>query len=48
MFSGHWAKGEVVEIISLELRQTPFPICFEQSEPVKWRTGVTPKSHILF
>ena len=47
MFSGHWAKGEVIEMMSLELRQTPFPICFEQSESLKWRTGVTLKSHSL-
>ena len=47
MFSGHRAKGEVVEIVSLELRQTPSPICFEQYESLKWRTGVTPKSHSL-
>ena len=47
MFSGHRAKGEVVEIVSLELRQTPSPICFEQSESLKWGMGVTLKSHSL-
>ena len=47
MFSGHRAKGEVVEIMSLELRQTPFPIYFEQCESLKWRMEVTPKSHSL-
>ena len=44
MFSGHRAKGEVIEMMSLELRQTPFPICFEQSESLKWRMGVTLES----
>ena len=47
MFSGHWAKGEVVEIISLELRQKPSPICFEQDESLKWRMGETAKTHSL-
>ena len=47
MFSGHRAKGEVIEMISLELRQTPFPISFEQSESLKWGMGVTLKSHSL-
>ena len=46
MFSGHRAKGEGVEMISLELGQ-PGPISFEQSESLKWRIGVTLKSHIL-
>ena len=46
MFSGHRAKGEGVEMISLELGQ-PGPISFEQSESLKWRNGVTLKSHIL-
>ena len=47
MFSGHRAKGEVIEMMSLELRQMPFPICFEQSESLKWGMGVTLKSHSL-
>ena len=42
----HWAKGEVVEMISMELGQTG-PICFEQSEYLKWRMEVTLKSHSL-
>ena len=46
MFSGHWAKGEVAEMISLDLGQTG-PICFEQSESLKWRTEVTLESHSL-
>ena len=46
MFSGHRAKGEGVEMMSLELGQT-CPICFEQSESLKWRTEVTLKSHSL-
>ena len=46
MFSGHQAKGEGVDMISLELGQTG-PISFEQSESHKLRTGVTAKSHIL-
>ena len=46
MFSGHRAKGEDVDMISLELGQTG-PISFEQSESHKLRTGVTAKSHIL-
>ena len=46
MFSGHWAKGEGVELLFLELAQTG-PISFEQSEYHKWRTGVTLKSHSL-
>ena len=46
MFSGHWAKREVVEMISMELTQT-CPICFEQSESLKWRMEVTLKSHSL-
>ena len=31
MFSGHWAKSEGIEMISLELGQTG-PNSFEQSE----------------
>ena len=46
MFSGHWAKGEGVEMTSLELGQAG-PICFEQSESPKWRTGMTLKSYSL-
>ena len=46
MFSGHRAKGEGVEMMSLELGQT-CPICFEQSESLKWRMEVTLKSHSL-
>ena len=46
MFSRHRAKGEVVEMISMELRQTG-PICFEQSEYLQWRMEVTLKSHSL-
>ena len=46
MYSGHWASGEGVEMISLELGQNG-PISFEQSEYHKWRTGVTLKSHSL-
>ena len=37
MFSGHRAKGEVVEMFSMELRQTG-PNGFEQSESLKWKT----------
>ena len=46
MFSGHWAKGEGVEMISMELSQTG-PVCFEQFESLKWRMEVTLKSHSL-
>ena len=46
MFSGHRATGEGVDMISLVLGQTG-PISFEQSESLKWRTGVTPKIHSL-
>ena len=46
MFSRHRAKGEVVEMISMELGQTG-PICFEQSETLKRRMEVTLKSHSL-
>ena len=46
MFSGHWAKGEGVDMVSLELGQS-LPMSFEQSEYLKWRTGVTTKSHSL-
>ena len=46
MFSGHRAKGEVVEMMSMELGQTG-PICFEQSETLKRRMEVTLKSHNL-
>ena len=46
MFSGHQAKGELVEMISMELRQIG-PICFEQSEYLKRTTEVTPRSHSL-
>ena len=46
MFSGHRAKCEVVEMISMELGQTG-PICFEESESLQWRTEVTLKSHSL-
>ena len=45
-FSGHRAKGEVLEMLSMELSQTG-PICFEQSESLKWRMEVTLKSHSL-
>ena len=46
MFSGHWTKGEFLEMLSLELGQTG-PICFEQSETLKRRMEVTLKSHNL-
>ena len=46
MFSGHWAKGEGVEMTSLELGRAG-PICFQQSESLKWRTEVTLESHSL-
>ena len=46
MFRGHWSKGEGVEMLFLDLVQTG-PNSFEQSEYHKWRTRVTPKSHIL-
>ena len=46
MFSGHRAKGDGVEMLSMELGQID-PICFEQSESLKWRTEVTLKSHSL-
>ena len=46
MFSGHWAKGEGVEMTSLELGRAG-PICFQQSESLKWRIGMTPKSYSL-
>ena len=46
MFSGHRAKAEGVEMISMELGQTG-PICFEESESLQWRTEVTLKSHSL-
>ena len=42
MFSGHRAKCEVVEMISMELGQAG-PVCFEQSKCLKWRTEVTLK-----